>query len=138
MWSIYKLTMDVLFRVHNLYVRTNTSTFVQISEMEIGLAVGGAFLSSTLGVLFDRLAPQDAVDGAENSMEQVNYEALRLKMEGQLRNLAETSNQQVSDLNLSLSDDFFLNIKEILEDTIETLVDLQKQIGLIGLKEHFG
>ncbi|PHT94878.1 hypothetical protein T459_02760 [Capsicum annuum] len=71
-------------------------------------------------------------------MEQVNYEALRLKMEGQLRNLAETSNQQVSDLNLSLSDDFFLNIKEILEDTIETLVDLQKQIGLIGLKEHFG
>ncbi|MCD7460294.1 hypothetical protein HAX54_043238 [Datura stramonium] len=27
-------------------------------EMEIGLAVGGAFLSSALNVLFDRLAPQ--------------------------------------------------------------------------------
>ncbi|KAG5578419.1 hypothetical protein H5410_058553 [Solanum commersonii] len=30
---------------------------LQISEMEIGLAVGGAFLSSALNVLFDRLAP---------------------------------------------------------------------------------
>ncbi|KAM3303252.1 hypothetical protein P3S67_014282 [Capsicum chacoense] len=155
--------------------------------MEIGLAAGGAFLSSALGVLFDRLAPdllemfqknkhdvrllkklkmtlvdiqavlcdaenkpasnqhvsqwlnelRDAVDGAENLMEQVNYEALRLKVEGQLRNLAETSNQQVSDLNLCLSDDFFLNIKEKLKDTLETLEDLQKQIGLLGLKEHF-
>ncbi|KAF3613419.1 putative bifunctional aspartokinase/homoserine dehydrogenase 1-like [Capsicum annuum] len=81
--------------------------FHWISEMEIGLAVGGAFLSSALNVLFDRLAPH------------------------------ETSNQQVSGLNLSLSDDFFLNIKEKLEDTIETLKDLQKQIGLLGLKEHF-
>ncbi|KAM3308393.1 hypothetical protein P3S67_010137 [Capsicum chacoense] len=65
---------------------------------------------------------RDAVDGAENLMEQVNYEALRLKVE--------TSNQQVSD-------DFFLNIKEKLEDNIETLEDLIKQIGLLDLKEHF-
>ncbi|KAM3302818.1 putative disease resistance RPP13-like protein 1 [Capsicum chacoense] len=153
--------------------------------MEIALAVGGAFLSSALNVLFDRLAPhgdllkmfqknkhdarllkklkttlfglravlsdaenkqasnrdvsrwlnelRDAVDGAENLMEEVNYEALRLKVEGRLRNLAETSNQQVSDLNLSLED----TIKEKLEDTIETLEDLQKQIGHLGLKEHF-
>ncbi|PHT35257.1 hypothetical protein CQW23_27057 [Capsicum baccatum] len=153
--------------------------------MEIGLAVGGAFLSSALNVLFDRLAPhgdllkmfqknkhdarllkklkttlfgvrtvlsdaenkqasnrdvsrwlnelRDAVDGAENLMEEVNYEALRLKVEGRLRNLAETSNQQVSDLKLSLED----TIKEKLEDTIETLEDLQKQIGHLGLKEHF-
>ncbi|KAK6776642.1 hypothetical protein RDI58_027643 [Solanum bulbocastanum] len=158
--------------------------------MEIGLAVGGAFLSSALNVLFDRLAPQgellkmfqkrkndvrllkklkltlcglqavltdaenkqasnqfvsqwlnelrDAVDSAENLIEQVNYEVLRLKVEGQYRNLAETSNQQVSDLNLCLSDEFFLNIKEKLEDTIETLKDLQEQIGLLGLKVHFG
>ncbi|KAM3399142.1 hypothetical protein P3S68_002658 [Capsicum galapagoense] len=157
--------------------------------MEIGLAVGGAFLSSALNVLFDRLAPhgdllnmfqkykhdvrllkklkmtlvglqavlsdaenkqasnqhvsqwlnelRDAVDGAENLMEEVNYEVLSLKVEGQLQNLAETSNQQVSDLSLSLSDDFFLIIKEKLEDTIETPEDLQKQIGLLGLKEHF-
>ncbi|KAM3201804.1 hypothetical protein P3L10_029428 [Capsicum annuum] len=76
---------------------------------------------------------RDAVDGAENLMEEVNYEALRLKVEGRLRNLAETSNQQVSDLNLSLED----TIKEKLEDTIETLQDLQKQIGHLGLKEHF-
>ncbi|PHT35203.1 hypothetical protein CQW23_27003 [Capsicum baccatum] len=80
---------------------------------------------------------RDAVVGAENLMEEVNYEALRLKVEGQLRNLAETSNQQVSYLNPSLSDDYFLNVKEKLEDTIETLEDLQKQIGLLGLKEHF-
>ncbi|KAH0713810.1 hypothetical protein KY289_009769 [Solanum tuberosum] len=153
--------------------------------------VGGAFLSSALNVLFDRLAPQgellnmfrkhknharllkklkmtlrglqivlsdaenkqasnpsvrywlnelrDAVDSAENLIEEVNYEALRLKVEGQHQNLAETSNyQQVSYLNLGLSDDFFLIIKEKLEDTIETLKDLQEQIGDLGLKEHFG
>ncbi|CAN4119247.1 unnamed protein product [Withania somnifera] len=158
--------------------------------MEIGLAVGGAFLSSALNVLFDRLAPKgdllkmfqnhkndvrllkklrmtllglqavlsdaenkqpsnpsvsewlnelrDAVDSAENLMEEVNYEALRLKVDGQHQNLAETSNQQVSDLNLCLSDGFLGKIKEKLEETIETLEDLQKQIGLLGLKEHYG
>ncbi|XP_027768757.1 putative disease resistance RPP13-like protein 1 isoform X2 [Solanum pennellii] len=149
--------------------------------MEIGLAVGGAFLSSALNVLFDRLAPngdllnmfrqhtddvelfeklgdillglqivlsdaenkkasnqfvsqwlhklQTAVDAAENLIEQVHYEALRLKVE--------TSNQQVSDLNLCLSDDFFINIKKKLEDTIKKLEVLEKQIGRLGLKEHF-
>ncbi|KAG5578418.1 hypothetical protein H5410_058552 [Solanum commersonii] len=66
-----------------------------------------------------------------------NYEALRLKVEGHLQNLAETSNQQVSDLNLCLSDDFFLNIKNKLEDTIKKLEVLEKQIGRLGLKEHF-
>ncbi|XP_049368134.1 putative disease resistance protein At3g14460 [Solanum verrucosum] len=158
--------------------------------MEIGLTVGGAFLSSALNVLFDRLAPhgdllnmfrkrkdhvkllkkledillglqivlsdaenkqesnrhvsqwlnklQSAVDGAENLIEEVNYEALRLKVEGQHQNLAETSNKQVSDLNLCLTDDFFLNIKEKLEETIETLEVLEKQIGRLGLKDHFG
>ncbi|PHT92698.1 hypothetical protein T459_00580 [Capsicum annuum] len=70
-------------------------------------------------------------------MEDVNYEALRLKVEGQHQNLAETSNRQVSDLGLSLSDDFFLNIKEKLEETIETLEVLENQIGRLGLKEHF-
>ncbi|KAH0716425.1 hypothetical protein KY284_009330 [Solanum tuberosum] len=157
--------------------------------MEIGLAVGGAFLSSALNVLFDRLAPhgdllnmfrkhkdhvrllkklkmtlhglqivlsdaenkqasspsvrdwlnelRDAVDSAENLIEEVNYEALRLKVEGQHQNLAVTNNQQVSDLNLCLSDEFFLSIKANLEDTIETLKDLQEQIGLLGLKEYF-
>ncbi|KAM3202097.1 hypothetical protein P3L10_029721 [Capsicum annuum] len=114
--------------------------------MDIGLAVGGAFLSSASNVLFDRLdlhgdllkmfqkhkldvgllekledillglqivlsdaenkkasnplvrkwmnKLQRAVDGAENFLEEVNYEALRLKVESQHPNLAETSNQQ--------------------------------------------
>ncbi|KAL3325080.1 hypothetical protein AABB24_038933 [Solanum stoloniferum] len=158
--------------------------------MDIGLAVGSAFLSSALNVLFDRLAPngdllkvfqnhtddvrllkklkmtlrglqivlsdaenkqasnpsvrdwlselRDAVDSAENLIEEVNYQVLRLKVEGQHQNLAETGNQQVSDLNLCLSDEFFLNIKDKLEDTVETLKDLQEQIGLLGLKEYFG
>ncbi|KAK4709512.1 hypothetical protein R3W88_030437 [Solanum pinnatisectum] len=144
--------------------------------MDIGLAVGGAFLSSALNVLFDRLAPngelmkmfqrdkhdvrllkklrmtllglqavlsdaenkqtsnpyvsqwlselRDAVDGAENIIEEVNYEALRLKVEGQHQNLAETINKQV------------INIKEKLEDTIETLEELQKQIGLLDLTKY--
>ncbi|KAM3399140.1 hypothetical protein P3S68_002656 [Capsicum galapagoense] len=70
---------------------------------------------------------QRAMDGAESLLEEVNYEALRLKVEGQLRNLAETSNQQVSDLNLSLSDDYFLYIEEKLEDTIKTLEVLESK-----------
>ncbi|KAG5578494.1 hypothetical protein H5410_058628 [Solanum commersonii] len=129
------------------------------SEMDIGLAVGGAFLSSALNVLFDRLAPhgelmkmfqrdkhdvrllkklrmtllalqawlselRDAMDGAENLIEEVNYEVLRLKVEGQHQNLAETINKQV------------ITIKEKLEDTIETLEELQKQIGLLDLTKY--
>nr|XP_009796238.1 PREDICTED: LOW QUALITY PROTEIN: putative disease resistance RPP13-like protein 1 [Nicotiana sylvestris] len=156
--------------------------------MDIGLAVGGAFLSSALNVLFDRLAPQgellkmfqrdkhdvrllkklritllglqavlcdaeikqtsnpyvnqwlnelqDAVDSAENLIEEINYEVLRVKVEGQHQNLAETSNKQVSDLNLCLSDEFFLNIKEKLEGTTKTLEELEKQIGRLGLKDY--
>ncbi|KAH0716538.1 hypothetical protein KY284_009443 [Solanum tuberosum] len=148
--------------------------------MEIGLAVGGAFLSAPHGDLlnmfrkhndhvqllhklqdillglqivlsdaenkqasnrhvsqwFNKL--QSAVDGAENLIEEVNYEALRLKVEGQHQNLAETRNQQVSDLNLCLSDDLFRNMKDKLEETIETLEVLEKQISRLGLKDHFG
>ncbi|KAM3398705.1 hypothetical protein P3S68_002221 [Capsicum galapagoense] len=136
--------------------------------MEIGLAVGGAFLSSALSVLFDRLSPQgeilkmfqkhktdvrllkklwrtflglqavlsdaenrqasnpyvsqwlselqDAVDGAESLMEEVNYETLRLKMEDQRQDLAETSSQRLSDLNLCLSDASFSQNKEAGRD----------------------
>ncbi|KAH0715753.1 hypothetical protein KY284_008658 [Solanum tuberosum] len=114
--------------------------------MEIGLAVGGAFLSSALNVLFDRLAPssdllkmfksdtgnvrllkklrmtllglqavlsdaenkqasnpyvsqwlnelQDAVHSAENLVEEVNYEVLRLKVEGQHQNLWRNKQQR--------------------------------------------
>ncbi|MCD7452577.1 hypothetical protein HAX54_017496 [Datura stramonium] len=157
--------------------------------MEIGLAVGGAFLSSALNVLFDRLSPhgelmkmfqrykrdvrllnklrmtslglkavlsdaenkqasnsyvsqwlselQDAVDGAENLIEEVNYEALRLKVESQHQDLAEAiCNLQVNDLNLGLSDEFFLSIKKKLEDAIETLEELQKQIGFLDLTKY--
>ncbi|XP_025884148.2 uncharacterized protein [Solanum lycopersicum] len=140
--------------------------------MEIGLAVGAAFLFSAFNVLFDRLAPhgdllnmfrkhkdhmenistmpedlqkqasnqfvsqwhdklRDAVDSAEIFTEQVNYEALRLKLDGQHQNFAETSNQQVSDLNLCLGDEFFLNIKDKLEDTIETLEVLESKLAAL-------
>ncbi|WMV55494.1 hypothetical protein MTR67_048879 [Solanum verrucosum] len=68
-----------------------------------------------------------AVESAENLIEEVNYEALRLKVE----DLAETSNQQVSD-------DFFLKIKKKLKKTIKTLNVLRKQIGRLGLEDHFG
>uniref|UniRef100_M1CM52 Disease resistance protein R3a n=1 Tax=Solanum tuberosum TaxID=4113 RepID=M1CM52_SOLTU len=93
--------------------------------MEIGLAVGGAFLSSALNVtrLLKKLRMtllglqavlsdaenkqasnpyvsqwlnelQDAVHSAENLIEEVNYEVLRLKVEGQHQNFAETSNKE--------------------------------------------
>nr|XP_009773429.1 PREDICTED: LOW QUALITY PROTEIN: putative disease resistance RPP13-like protein 1 [Nicotiana sylvestris] len=156
--------------------------------MEFGLAVGGAFLSSALNVLFDRLAPRgellkmfqrgkhdvrllkrlkmtllglqavlsdaenkqtsnpymsewlnelrDAVESAENLMEEINYEVLRVKIEGQHQNFIETGNQQVSDLNLCLSDHYFLNIKEKLEGTTKTLEELEKQIDRLGLKDY--
>uniref|UniRef100_A0A3Q7J0U4 Disease resistance N-terminal domain-containing protein n=1 Tax=Solanum lycopersicum TaxID=4081 RepID=A0A3Q7J0U4_SOLLC len=129
--------------------------------MEIGLAVGGAFLSSALNVLFDRLAPngdllnmfrkhkdhvkllkkledillglqivlsdaenkqasnrhvsqwfnklQSAVEGAENLIEEFNYEALRLKVEGQHQNLAETSNQQDVDFEERVRQVWYIN-----------------------------
>ncbi|PHT26290.1 hypothetical protein CQW23_34093 [Capsicum baccatum] len=80
---------------------------------------------------------QSAVDSAENLMEQVHYEALKLHVEGQHQNLAETCNQQVGDLNLSLSHDVFLKIKEKLEDAFETLEDLERQISRLGLQKYF-
>ncbi|KAH0713151.1 hypothetical protein KY289_009110 [Solanum tuberosum] len=156
--------------------------------MEIGLAVGGSFLSSVLNVLFDRLAPtgdllkmfkrdtgnvrllkklrmtllglqavlsdaetkqasnpyvsqwlnelQDAVHSAESLIEEVNYEILRLKVEGQHQNLGETSNNEVSDLNLCLTDDFIHNIKQKLEDIIETLKELETQISCLDLTKY--
>ncbi|KAM3202116.1 hypothetical protein P3L10_029740 [Capsicum annuum] len=66
---------------------------------------------------------QSAVDSAENLMEEVNYEALKLKVE-------ECCGRR-------LSDDFFLNIKEKLEDTIKSLEELEKQIGCLGLQRYF-
>ncbi|KAM3280915.1 hypothetical protein P3S67_027935 [Capsicum chacoense] len=56
-------------------------------------------------------------------MEQVNYEALKLKVE-------ECCGRR-------LSDDFFLNTKEKLEDTIKSLEELEKQIGRLGLQRYF-
>ncbi|KAH0672870.1 hypothetical protein KY290_025108 [Solanum tuberosum] len=45
---------------------------------------------------------------------------LRVKVEGQHQ----------------VSDEFFINIKDKLEDTIETFKDLQEKIGLLGLKKR--
>ncbi|XP_049379740.1 putative disease resistance RPP13-like protein 1 [Solanum stenotomum] len=163
---------------------------MQISEMEVVLAIGDAFLSSAFDVLIDRLAPQGdllkmfrtrkndvellkklkltllglqavlsdaenkqasnqfvrewlnelrvAVDSAENLIEQVNYEALKLKVEGKHQNLAEKILKRCRFCNLCLSDDSFLNINDKLEKTIETLQNLQNKISDLGLQNYFG
>ncbi|KAG5578239.1 hypothetical protein H5410_058373 [Solanum commersonii] len=109
-----------------------TSNYQQVSDAE-NKQTSNQFVSQWLNAF------RHAVDSAENLMEEVNYDALRIEVEGPHQNLAETSNyQQVSDLNLCLSDDFFLKLKEKLEVTIETLKDLQEEIGDLGLREHFG
>ncbi|XP_055820169.1 putative disease resistance RPP13-like protein 1 [Solanum dulcamara] len=140
--------------------------------MDIGLAVGGAFLSSALQVLFDRLTPQcdflnlfrgrrqdqrllkklhtnllalrgvvyhiesqqicdddirtwlnqlqDAVDTADNLLDEINYEVVRVK-------LGEETSQEVLFCYLD-------SMMPKLEETIETLEDLEKQIHYLGLK----
>ncbi|KAH0715602.1 hypothetical protein KY284_008507 [Solanum tuberosum] len=79
-----------------------------------------------------------AVDSAENLIEQVNYEALKLKVEGKHQNLAEKILKHCRFCNLCLSDDSFLNINDKLEKTIETLQNLQNQISDLGLQNYFG
>ncbi|XP_015058669.1 putative disease resistance RPP13-like protein 1 isoform X2 [Solanum pennellii] len=79
-----------------------------------------------------------AVDSAENLIEQVNYEALKLKVEGKHQNLAEKILKHCRFCNVCLGDHSFLNINEKLEKTIETLVNLQNQISDLGLQKHFG
>ncbi|MCE0482279.1 hypothetical protein HAX54_040900 [Datura stramonium] len=145
--------------------------------MDIGLAVGGAFLSSSLQVLFDRLTPQcdflnlfrgrrqdqrllkklhtnllalrgvihhveseqicdddvrdwlnqlqDAVDTADNLLDEINYEVLRVKLES-----GEETSQQVGFSNLEFLD----SVMPKLEETTETLEDLEKQVHRLGLK----
>nr|BBC69677.1 Begomovirus resistance protein [Solanum lycopersicum]BBC69680.1 Begomovirus resistance protein [Solanum lycopersicum]BBC83283.1 disease resistance protein [Solanum lycopersicum] len=79
-----------------------------------------------------------AVDSAENLIEQVNYEALKLKVEGKHQNLAEKILKHCRFCNVCLSDHSFLNINEKLEKTIEILEVLENQIGRLGLQKHFG
>ncbi|XP_006340234.1 putative disease resistance RPP13-like protein 1 isoform X2 [Solanum tuberosum] len=79
-----------------------------------------------------------AVDSAENLIEQVNYEALKLKVEGKHQNLAEKILKHCRFCNLCLSDDSFLNVNDKLEKTIETLQNLQNQISDLGLQNYFG
>ncbi|XP_049353820.1 putative disease resistance RPP13-like protein 1 [Solanum verrucosum] len=79
-----------------------------------------------------------AIDSAENLIEQVNYEALKLKVEGKHPNLAETLLKNWRFCNLCLGDDSFLKINDKLEMSIETLQNLQKQISDLGLQERFG
>ncbi|KAK6776644.1 hypothetical protein RDI58_027645 [Solanum bulbocastanum] len=78
-----------------------------------------------------------AVDSAENLIEQVNYEAFKLKVEGKHQNLAEKILKRCRFCNLCLGDHSFLNINDKLEKTIETLKDLQNQISDLGLQKHF-
>ncbi|KAF3631744.1 hypothetical protein FXO38_26528 [Capsicum annuum] len=95
--------------------------------MEIGLAVGGAFLSSFLQVLFDRLAPQgELLKMFQKNKHDVRLlKKLKMTLVGLQAVLSDAENKQAS------------NSHEKLEDTIETSEDLQNQIGLLGLKEHF-
>ncbi|KAG5578245.1 hypothetical protein H5410_058379 [Solanum commersonii] len=79
-----------------------------------------------------------AVDSAENLIEQVNYEALKLKVEGKHQNLAETLLKNWRFCNMCLGDDSFIKINDKLEMSIETLQNLQKQISDLGLQKHFG
>ncbi|KAL3324978.1 hypothetical protein AABB24_038873 [Solanum stoloniferum] len=81
---------------------------------------------------------RNAVDSAENLIEQVNYEALKLKVEGKHQNLAETLLKHCRFCNLCLGDDSFLNINDKLENTIEALEFLQNQISDLGLQKYFG
>ncbi|MCE3049682.1 hypothetical protein HAX54_045518 [Datura stramonium] len=72
-------------------------------------------------------------------MEEVNYEVLKLKAEGQHQNLVEAISCNLEERNnLCLSDEFCVNIKKKLKDTIEILEDLEKQIGCLGLREYPG
>ena len=68
----------------------------------------------------------------------VNYEALKLKVEGKHQNLAEKILKHCRFCNVCLGDHSFLNINEKLEKTIETLQNLQNQISDLGLQKHFG
>nr|BBB04717.1 NB-LRR disease resistance protein [Solanum lycopersicum]BBB04720.1 NB-LRR disease resistance protein [Solanum lycopersicum]BBC83286.1 disease resistance protein [Solanum lycopersicum] len=79
-----------------------------------------------------------AVDSAENLIEQVNYEALKLKVEGKHQNLAEKILKHCRFCNVCLSDHSFLNINKKLKKTIEILEVLENQIGRLGLQKHFG
>ncbi|PHT35014.1 hypothetical protein CQW23_26814 [Capsicum baccatum] len=116
--------------------------------MEIGLAVGGAFLSSALGVLFDRLAPHgDLLKMFQKNKHDVRLlKKLKMTLVGLQAVLSDTENKQASNQHVNqwlneLRDavDGAENLmdEEKLEDTIGTLEDLQKQIGILGLKEHF-
>ncbi|PHU03655.1 hypothetical protein BC332_28906 [Capsicum chinense] len=116
--------------------------------MEIGLAVGGAFLSSALGVLFDILAPHgDLLKMFQKNKHDVRLlKKLKMTLVGLQAVLSDAENKQASNQHVNqwlneLRDavDGAENLmdEEKLEDTIETLEDLQKQIGILGLKEHF-
>ncbi|WMV19334.1 hypothetical protein MTR67_012719 [Solanum verrucosum] len=116
--------------------------------MEAGLAVGGAFLSSALNVLFDRLAPQGEL---LKMFRKHKYHAqLFKKLEDILVGLqivlSDVENKQASNRHmthwfnkLQSAVDGTENLieQDKLEETIETLEVLEKQIGRLGLKEHF-
>uniref|UniRef100_M1BM32 Potato resistance I2GA-SH23-3 n=1 Tax=Solanum tuberosum TaxID=4113 RepID=M1BM32_SOLTU len=71
--------------------------------MEIGLAVGGAFLSSALNVLFDRLAPHgDLLNMFQNHTNDVRiFKKLRATSDGLKIVLSDAENKQASNPSVS-------------------------------------
>ncbi|PHU03923.1 hypothetical protein BC332_29174 [Capsicum chinense] len=99
--------------------------------MEIGLAVGGVFLSSALNVLFDWLAPHG--DLLKMFQKNKHDDGLLEKLEDILLGLkivlSDAENKQASDQR----------VKKWLKVNYEAsrLKELEKKIVRLGLKEHF-
>ncbi|KAG5577318.1 hypothetical protein H5410_057452 [Solanum commersonii] len=107
----------------------------QILELKSTLGGLQAVLSDAENKQASDYYVSNAVESAENLIEEVNYEALRLKVERKDQNLAGTL---FKPWKMLLGDDFLGKIKNKLEETIETLEVLEEQIGDLGLKKHFG
>ncbi|XP_049387727.1 putative disease resistance RPP13-like protein 1 [Solanum stenotomum] len=134
--------------------------------MENGLTVGGAFLSSALNVLFDRLAPHgDLLNMFQKHTDHVwLFKKLKRTLLCLQAVLSDAESKRASNPSVSQwlnelrdavnsaenlieeafrlkvedqSDEFCCNIKVKVEDTIGTLEVLQEQITDLGLKEHF-
>ncbi|TMW80469.1 hypothetical protein EJD97_019557 [Solanum chilense] len=78
-----------MFRKHKHHVRF----LKKLEDILLGLQIMlSASINRHVSQWCNKL--RSVVGGTKNLIEEVNYEALRLEVEGQHQNLAETSNQQ--------------------------------------------